>query len=88
MDLKKVKTGNFVLDGVVKVLAGILDKTDLDEKLIAGLAKIQAAVDFRQVAALMAASPAVKDKALFKEGILLLGDVLERAGELEGKGKK
>lgn len=88
MDLKKVKTGNFVLDGIVKVVAGILDKTDLDEKLIASLSKIQAAVDFRDVAAICAASPAVKDKALFKEGILLLGEVLEGVGKVDEAKKK
>lgn len=78
MDLKKKKTGNFVLDGIMGVLAKWLDKTDADEKLEAAFKKINGSVDFKQVAAILAASPAVHDKAAFKEAIIILGEVLEK----------
>lgn len=91
-----VNTGNFMLDGVLKGVLKKLSKLDLNhnkkadveevaevlKKNAPALAALNDAVDFRLLAALLSNHPAIKDKAVFQNGLVALGEIIEVGAKL------
>lgn len=65
------------VDNIAGFFIKLIKNPDKNDKVTQGVKNILHSLDYRQVAALAASTPAVSDKPLFKAGVLLLGEALE-----------
>lgn len=96
LDPKAFKVGNFVLDKVVGDAVKAINKADLNKdgvpdisqfvplalKLAPLLVALDRSIDFEALAAELADSKFVKDKAVFREVLLEMGKLAESSAKL------